>query len=136
MPHPTRTKPLVLLTLAAALSTGAVFAVSAETTQATPAQEAQQFLSAPKTLSDAVAAAEGQTGARAISASYEAQNGTMAYMVELVAPDGTEQAVSVDATSGAVTVLADAAAGDQQGEGQSEGQSDGESGGESQDDNG
>ncbi len=125
-------KPLRIVVLATALATGGVFAVSAQTTPADQQQEAQQFLSAPKSLSDAVVAAEASTGGKAMSATYETANGATSYVVELVAADGTESAVSVDATSGAVIAMAadteDGQAGDQENGSGSDG--------ESQDDNG
>ncbi len=56
-------------------------------------------------LSEAISAAEVQTGARAISAELEQENGTYAYAIELVRPNGNEQEAYVDTASGMVTLV-------------------------------
>jgi uncharacterized membrane protein YkoI len=79
-------------------------------------EEAQEFaalINAKTTLGQAIAAAEQQTGGKAIDAGLENENGTMAFAVE-VAKDNTVQKVLVDLQTG--KVLKVVAADNEQGE--------------------
>jgi len=65
------------------------------------AQELATVVSAKISLAQAIAAAEQQTGGKAIDAGLENENGTMAFAIE-VAKDNTVQKVLVDLQTGKV----------------------------------
>src|ERR1700704_6552537 len=65
------------------------------------AQELAALVNAKTTLAQAIAAAEQQTGGKAIDAGIENENGAMAFAVE-VAKDNTIQKVLVDLQTGKV----------------------------------
>ncbi|HWL57808.1 MAG TPA: PepSY domain-containing protein [Paracoccus sp. (in: a-proteobacteria)] len=85
----------------------AAIAVASATTvgQARPPSddtaEIQQFLKAPKSISDAIRAAESSTGGKAIEAEFDDHKGVAAYEVKTVAGD-TVAKVKIDAASGQV----------------------------------
>lgn len=66
------------------------------------AAEREAFKKTTITLSTAAAAAESQTGARAMSAEFTEDDGTFIYEVELLAADGTMLEAEVDARTAAV----------------------------------
>ena len=69
--------------------------------------EAQDYLAAGMSLTQAVAKAETSGGGKAMSAAWEpGQKGAMAFEVELAKADGTVRTVRVDPKSGAVTSVA------------------------------
>jgi uncharacterized membrane protein YkoI len=66
------------------------------------AAEREAFKKTTITLSAAAAAAESQTGARAMSAEFTEDDGKFIYEVELLAADGTVLEAEVDARTAAV----------------------------------
>jgi uncharacterized membrane protein YkoI len=69
------------------------------------AQERAALVNAKTTLAQAIAAAEQQTGGKAIDAGVENENGAIAFAIE-VAKDNTVQKVLVDLQSGKVLKVA------------------------------
>ncbi len=96
---------LIALGLAAA---GAGIAVAEQNGSETDMAEAQAFLTAPGSIAEAIAAAEKNTGGKAMSASFETDQSTAtsAYEVEVALPDGTMSTVMVDPANGTVTAKA------------------------------
>jgi uncharacterized membrane protein YkoI len=66
------------------------------------AAEHEAFKETTISLSTAAAAAEAQTGARAMSAEFAKDDGAFIYEVELLAADGTTLEAEVDAQTAAV----------------------------------
>ncbi|WP_171054648.1 PepSY domain-containing protein [Roseovarius arcticus] len=98
-----------IVLLSAALVTGGVALANAEQKSGEGKEnqmEVQTFLASPQSLGQAITAAEGETGGKAMDASFDlAKDNSGVYEVELVKPDGTQVEVIVDA-KGAVTVQA------------------------------
>jgi uncharacterized membrane protein YkoI len=69
------------------------------------AQEVAALVNAKTTLAQAIAAAEQQTGGKAIDAGLENENGAMAFEIK-VAKDNTVQKVLIDLQSGKVLKVA------------------------------
>jgi uncharacterized membrane protein YkoI len=80
------------------------------------AAEIQSLMGAKITAVQAAQAAEAKAGGKVASVSFEGENGTPFYEVEVVMPDGKQQDVSVDATSGEVTKMAAAQEDEQSGQ--------------------
>lgn len=98
-----------MLSAAAVLSLGAIGAtmLPASAEQASEdGAEVQQFNSVAQSLTDAVGAAEGQSGATAMSAEFELEGQKPVYEVELVKADGTISTAVVDASTGEVKLTA------------------------------
>ncbi|WP_339672798.1 PepSY domain-containing protein [Dasania marina] len=64
--------------------------------------EHQAFLATPISLSQAIAAAESKSGAKAISAEFEDENGKWVYSIELISTSGHELEVEVDSQTAAI----------------------------------
>jgi uncharacterized membrane protein YkoI len=64
--------------------------------------EHQAFLISTISLSDAIASAQTQTGARAIAAEFEDEDGTYIYEIELISANGDELEVHIDAITGEI----------------------------------
>ena len=111
-----RTK-IVPIAMAAVISVGSTVGIAhAQNTHRSAnegAQELAAVVNAKTTLAQAIAAAEQQTGGKAIDAGLEHENGATAFAIE-VAKDNTVQKVHVDIQSG--KVLKVAAADSQHGE--------------------
>jgi len=58
--------------------------------------EHEAFATASVSLADAITMAETETGARAISAEFENEDGRFVYSVELLSADGLELEVMID----------------------------------------
>lgn len=86
------------LLLLSVLSTATSFASDSDDDEA----EHKAFLVSSVRLVDAVAAAEAHTGARAMMAEFEKENGDYIFEVELLTDKGTELEAHVDASTGAV----------------------------------
>jgi uncharacterized iron-regulated membrane protein len=98
---------VVLITLA-----GAGAALAGENDQQS---ELNAVTNAKTSLSQAIAAAEQETGGKAVETGLENQDGVMAYEIK-VAKGNTLQRVLVDADSGKVTQVMAADAGDENAE--------------------
>jgi uncharacterized membrane protein YkoI len=98
---------VVLITLA-----GAGAALAGENDQQS---ELNAVTNAKTSLSQAIAAAEQETGGKAVETGLENQDGVMAYEIK-VAKGNTLQRVLVDADSGKVTKVMAADAGDENAE--------------------
>lgn len=98
---------VVLITLA-----GAGAALAGENDQQS---ELNAVTNAKTSLSQAIAAAEQETGGKAVETGLENQDGVMAYEIK-VAKGNTLQKVLVDADSGKVTKVMAADAGDENAE--------------------
>lgn len=70
------------------------------------AAEIQAMMGAKLSASEAATAAEASVGGRAVSVGLEDASGQLLYEVTLIAADGTEIEVTVDAMSGAVAKVA------------------------------
>lgn len=71
--------------------------------------EKQQFLASPRTLAQAIAAAEKESGGKAMDASWEAAGTAGApglFEIELVKPDGTVVWAEVNSADGTVRTMA------------------------------
>lgn len=89
---------------------GATSALADQTNADTDMAEAQAFLAAPGSISDAIAAAEKSTGGKAMSASFESDATNAAlYEVEVAAADGTMSTVMVNPADGTVQAKANEA---------------------------
>ncbi len=64
--------------------------------------ETRAFQASPVSLAQAIQAAQTETGAKAISAEFENEDGAWVYTVELSAADGSETEVDVSAQTGAI----------------------------------
>ena len=91
---------LTAIAAGSALSVGQAWAGSDDTA------EIQQFLTAPKGISDAIRAAETATGGKAIEAEFDDHKGAAAYEVKTVAGDKIAK-VKIDAASGQVVETKD-----------------------------
>ena len=110
----TKIVPIAMAAVIAVGSTvGLAYAANNEHGANEGAQELAALVNAKTTLAQAIAAAEQQTGGKAIDAGLENENGAMAFAIE-VAKDNTVQKVHVDLQSG--KVLKAAAADSQHGE--------------------
>jgi len=79
--------------------------------------EHQAFMSAPISLAMAISAAETETGARAISAEFEEEDGQYIYSVELLDANGQEIEAEIDVvTAQIIKVEADDESDDRDGE--------------------
>ncbi len=101
------TKQKLLLTAAGAglilaTAAGAAFARKSSHDDG-DAAEIAAFNSASVSLTDAIHAAEAKTGAKAIAAEFEDEDGAFVYEVELIDADGAEWEAYVDIDSGAAT---------------------------------
>lgn len=67
--------------------------------------EIRAMTSAKITLSEAIKAAESKSDDKAVEAMFSQENGKSGYEIGLMAPDGTEHTMMVDAASGAVTKM-------------------------------
>lgn len=106
----TKSKTILTAALVAVGLTGAglTAAQASSGNEANNAAEIQAFMSAPS-LTDAVKAAEANTGGKAMDASFETlKDGSAAYEVELVKADGSQIEALVKA-DGSVTATAMAA---------------------------
>lgn len=72
----------------------------------TDAAEIQAMMGAKLSAAEAAAAAEASVGGRAVNVGLEDASGQLLYEVTLIAADGTEIEVTVDAMSGAVAKVA------------------------------
>ena len=68
--------------------------------------EMQAMASAKISLSEAIKAAESKSGDKAVEAMFSVEKGKSGYEIGLMAPDGTEHNMMVDAASGAVSKMA------------------------------
>lgn len=93
--------PVAMATLIAIGGAGVIHAAT-KSKGASESQEITAIEQAKTSLPQAVAAAEQQTGGKAVSASLEDRNGVVAYEVE-VASGGKLQKVVVNADTGKVT---------------------------------
>lgn len=93
---------IVPVAMAALIAIGGAIHAATKSKEANEKQEITAIEQAKTSLPQAVAAAEQQTGGKAVSASLEDRNGVMAYEVE-VASGGKLQKVIVDAGTGKVT---------------------------------
>lgn len=93
---------------AAILVAGSVggFAIAEAGSQDNDKAEHAAFLSSGVSLSDAVSLAETESGAKAISAEFDDEDGTFGYEIELLSADGTELEAKIDANSGTVLSIA------------------------------
>jgi uncharacterized membrane protein YkoI len=94
-----------MTTLVSAGILGATMLAAGAQTAGGEKAEAQTFLSAPQSLTQAIAAAEAKTGAKAKDASFESTGATADYEIELIKSDGTPAYAKVNAKDGTVTVL-------------------------------
>lgn len=97
------------------------------------AAEIQAMMGAKLSASEAAIAAEASVGGRAINVGLEDASGQLFYEVTLIAADGTEIEVTVDAMSGAVAKVAateDANGGEQAGDQNENGDAENGEGGE------
>lgn len=71
-------------------------------------RDGKAFLSAKLGIVQAIQAAESQSGGKAAAADFSAAEGqgSPAFHVEIVRPDGSEQQLTVDADTGKVTTMA------------------------------
>ncbi|TWI33865.1 PepSY domain-containing protein [Paracoccus sulfuroxidans] len=91
---------LAAIAAGSALSVGQAWAGSDDTA------EIQQFLTAPKGISEAIRAAETATGGKAIEAEFDDHKGAAAYEVKTVAGDKIAK-VKIDAATGQVVETKD-----------------------------
>lgn len=92
----------IALTAAIAIGGSGLALGTSNHKEAGEAQEIAAVMSAKTSLAQAIAAAEQQTGGKAVSAAYDGRDGTKAYEVE-VATGSTLQKVLVDPDTGKVT---------------------------------
>lgn len=97
---------IVGVALAAAVASGAVAANAGNSNSKaqddTEAAELQAIQNAKLTLADAAAAAEKETGGKAVDVSIGDENGQIAYEVEVAMNDGTTREVRIDTQTGKV----------------------------------
>ncbi|AWZ01349.1 hypothetical protein RHODOSMS8_01814 [Rhodobiaceae bacterium] len=96
MPRKLKFVPVAIAALIGLGAGGAAIAHSNEGSSNDVA-ESRAFLSSSGSLSNAVAAAENETGARAMSADFGEEDGVFVYEIELLKPDGTELEAKVNA---------------------------------------
>lgn len=101
--------PAAMIAVMAIAGTGAAFAANGSKRHHDEAKDEQAeitaILNAKTSLVQAIAAAEKQTGGKAVETGLENENGVMAYEIE-VANGTTVQKVLVDLDSGQVTKVA------------------------------
>ncbi len=104
------TKMIIMLAFfAAGLAVADIETASAASADGTQeAGEGQAFLSAKVSAVQAIQAAEAQSGGKASAVNFTAGEGNMApfYRVEIIAADGSQQDLAVDAVSGTVKMAA------------------------------
>lgn len=113
---------LIPAALAALLAAGALGTVFTQTANAqattagqTDASELALVDGAKVSLADAIATAEKEFGGKAADAGLDDENGSLAYEIELLSPNG-EQKISVDAMTGKAMAMAKEADGEDQGD--------------------
>lgn len=101
-----RIKPILASALTIAGLSVAGFALADSGNKGDDAEH-RAFLTSKVSVADAAVAAEGETGARAMSVEFTKEDGAFVYEVELLDKDGTELEVLVDPNTGAVKVVED-----------------------------
>lgn len=128
--------PLALIAALTAGGVGTTLAQSSSTTGApaeqSDAMELAALAGAKVSLTEAIAIAEKEGGGKAVDAGFEDENGSYAYEVEVLGPNG-EQTLLVDGQSGKVTKVAQNADDDDQDEGDEGAEDEGSESGEDND---
>ncbi len=100
-----REKAAIAIVVMSVTGLGAGSMAWADSHRGNDGEEHAALFAAPIKLGEAVSAAEAASGARAISAELEQENGAYAYTVELFNENGEEQEAYVDVASGIVTLV-------------------------------
>ena len=104
----TKSKSAIALLIGGGLTLGmGMMAFAGPDRDGTGDQEHAAFQAAPIGLAQAISTAESQSGGRAMSAEFETEDGSGVFEVELLAADGTEIEILVDASTGQVVIVHD-----------------------------
>lgn len=99
---------IIATSVAIALSgLGATAYASNEENENEDSAEHQAFLKTPISLTKAIMAAEKKTGAKAMSAEFEDEDGTFIYDIELLTAEGEEIEAEVNAKTGSISIEED-----------------------------
>lgn len=94
--------PMVALSIVAATAGGAFAANHNANDETNDQADVQMMMQAKVTLAGAIQAAETAQGGKALSASFEINNGQPAYEVEVAMAGGKSEAVLIDAQTGKI----------------------------------
>jgi uncharacterized membrane protein YkoI len=110
-------RKIVVTALSVLIAGGAATAFARESRNSKKTDEVAAYAQVKRTLAEAIATAEGQTGGRAVEAKLEQEHGTLAFEVEIL-KDGAFQKVVLDAKTGQVLKSALADRGDDEEDGE------------------
>lgn len=96
-------KPILAAALVASAFATAAHAQAANDTPAADQAEMQAALAAKVPITEAIQAAEKQSGGKAVEVAFSNESGSDGYDVTTVTKDGTEHNLFVDATTGKAT---------------------------------
>ncbi len=101
-------KTLSIAAMIATVSLGATAALADNHGDALSARDAQAFLTAPTSLTQALTAAEAATGGKVFRIEFEVADhgGVGMILAQVLMPDGAEQRLSINPADGHVTPLA------------------------------
>lgn len=102
-------KPIIIAALVASAVASSGYAFAGTDSQAADQAEMQAALTAKVSMMQAIQAAESQSGGKAMEAVFSDENGKPGYEVTIVAKDGAEHNLVVDASTGSVAKATPAA---------------------------